>query len=468
MPGARPPTASTQRPPRPAHAGGDSSGLTPSSGAAGNTQHALGTTAPSGTAAAGQATVAAGPGRSSANAATRRSVLHFSLREDIVANRGWAVDPQDKFDPSRQTMQEWASGRAQMLLCRQRMAEAVFSASKPGSGSGTTAASIATAGATAATTTVAAGTASSGQGSKTQGSPHGRAESAVRAGVHPPGPEPGYGSSSALPARLSGHIGVLQRYSSGQPYVALQDGSGGVRYPSGQLAVCVSSTHHGTYVWGYSDSTPQRLLAAFSPVGGGCCYYANSGQTRLVCSSRGGTLFTEQGAPQRSWRWGQAVSLSLQLSKYISVRVASRTDITLVFRHPDVKATSSGSENGLSSPGRFHADAVAGEKDSLGERGTGADTVSAAVKLSSGQGSSNSLDAALKTLPEVDESDAPHDAAVPQERPANKVFSINVGLKTPKVWIAEEAGQRQAGPGWREGRGGGGEEGGWMERGGST
>lgn len=362
--------------------------------------------APPAAANGAQAQTSNAPGRASANPNARRSVLHFSLREDIAANRGWACDPQDKFDPSRQTMQEWASGRAQMILCRQRMSQLMSSG---GGNDGAKKADVAEAAARGGQDEIAA------------------------LGDNLVGAE----RSKATPARPSGHIGVLQRYSNGATYVALQDGSGGVRYPSGQLAMCLSSTLHGTYIWCYTDDTPQRLLAAFSPLGGGCCYSAQSGRMRLICFSRGGTLLNEDGGEVRSWRWGQPVSLNLQLSSSISIRVTSRTDISLVFRHPDVADAEE-----HPAPRPPVATTVISEVSDEDEEAVSAGIAAAPpVRVRSARrrrGPAATEDGAVHLAPDAGDVNAPA-AALSSETEgqspsrANKLFSINVGLKTPKV-----------------------------------
>jgi hypothetical protein len=303
-------------------------------------------------------------------------------------------------------MQEWASGRAQMILCRQRMSQMTSSGGVNGGAKKADAA---------------------------ESPARGEQDEMAALGDNLVGAE----RSKATPARPSGHIGVLQRYSNGATYIALQDGSGGVRYPSGQLAMCLSSTLHGTYIWCYTDDSPQRLLAAFSPLGGGCCYFAQSGRMRLICFSRGGTLLNEDGGEVRSWRWGQPVSLNLQLSSSISIRVTSRTDISLVFRHPDVADA-----EGHPSPRNPVATTVISEVSDEDEEAAWTGIAAAPpVRVRSARrrrgpaATDNSAALPISHSADISAPAAASSSEIEGQSPsrANKLFSINVGLKTPKV-----------------------------------
>lgn len=343
-------------------------------------------------------------GRSSANANNKRSILHFSLREDISSNRGWACDPQDVFDPARQTLQEWASGRAQMARCRQVMEEAAGRAAA-----------------------LLGGEISDGAAATRL------LEGAAKSSLAGSGP-----SASATASSVS----VLQQYHNKATYVSLNGGSGGVRYPSGRLAIAVSSTLQGTYVWAFTDDDHARMVASFSPIGGGCCCYAGTGQLRLVCGPQGGSLVDEQATVLRSWRWGQSVSLTLQLTEHLSVRVNSRTDIQLTFRVIDPSAplpSNAGEISAVASAG-VDGEAMAQPLVSsmkLGKKQTRPHTSFKGVRINDDSGDSHLVSA--DSAGEEDHGDARPKTAgndigsQSRQNLSTRTFSINVGLKTPKV-----------------------------------
>ncbi|KAH9487679.1 hypothetical protein Btru_069862 [Bulinus truncatus] len=99
--------------------------------------------------------------------------------------------------------------------------------------------------------------------------------------------------------------GIVQKfYPSGSPFLTLlPDGTGNVFYPSGRIAILITSVSLGqnTYVV-LDDAVEPQMLAIFEPNGCGTCNFAN-GKIRLNYDQLGGIELDINGARRRSWSW---------------------------------------------------------------------------------------------------------------------------------------------------------------------
>eukprot|EP00056_Hartaetosiga_gracilis_P012340 m.196499 g.196499 ORF g.196499 m.196499 type:complete len:1207 (+) comp13676_c0_seq11:2383-6003(+) len=120
-------------------------------------------------------------------------------------------------------------------------------------------------------------------------------------------------------------------------FLSLHNGSGAVYYPSGRVAIVVSLTHHGSYSWAYDDTEEKRLLACVSPMSGCVVLDPSTGETVVSTNVDGGILFDERGCTIKEFTWNQPVSIVRQLNAFISLRISSKTDISLMYRNPPSK-----------------------------------------------------------------------------------------------------------------------------------
>jgi hypothetical protein len=127
--------------------------------------------------------------------------------------------------------------------------------------------------------------------------------------------------------------GAYQTYAQGGKFLELSRGTGTIYYPSGRAALVVSHAGQGTYVWAYSDSATATLLASFSPLAGGCCYWGD-GSNRVVCTATGLTCFDELAAQtiQHDWQSNARFAHAVHLNDNVVVNIRSRTDVSITYR----------------------------------------------------------------------------------------------------------------------------------------
>ncbi|XP_070539411.1 uncharacterized protein [Ptychodera flava] len=133
---------------------------------------------------------------------------------------------------------------------------------------------------------------------------------------------------------------VQKYYEDGRKFLTIfADGTGNVFYPSGNLAILISSVKRGQYNYVVLDdlSSNAAMLATFDPHGKGTCYY-NNGIIRLNMTEYGGILSDSSGAKKKKWNWRDLLThvhappfqpICIALNKYIAVRVQSQEHIYL-------------------------------------------------------------------------------------------------------------------------------------------
>lgn len=264
------------------------------------------------------------------NVSQRKAVLRFSYRDEMSMNRGWIVGDQQAFNPKRQTMQEWASGRVQMRLCRRRHGTAHslvsdhahgFNGSCPGSEAIVAANNFQN---KCVITEEHAGTAAS------------------RSPMLPSLPKSSQSiTSSITDSKFTSDklkysdICREEFYLRGGCFLSMLNGTGAAYYPSGRLAICTSSCLNGMYIWAFDDSEGGQLLAALSPFGGGTYYRAGHTSPVVVTSVDGGYVFDLQGNTVKEWKWGHPMSYVYSLNSSLTLRITTKHDTTLTLRCQD-------------------------------------------------------------------------------------------------------------------------------------
>ncbi|XP_052784218.1 glutamate-rich protein 6-like isoform X3 [Mya arenaria] len=130
-------------------------------------------------------------------------------------------------------------------------------------------------------------------------------------------------------------------YESGQKFLTMfPDGTGNVFYPSGNLALLISSVKLGQYNYTIHHDLPKSgVAAAFEPNGLGYCHFPN-GAIRLYLDQYGGLELDHEGAKKRKWSWKDQVThvhappfqpICIGLNREMGVRVMTQDNITLTF-----------------------------------------------------------------------------------------------------------------------------------------
>ncbi|KAL4220552.1 FAM194 protein [Mactra antiquata] len=130
-------------------------------------------------------------------------------------------------------------------------------------------------------------------------------------------------------------------YEHGQKFLTMfPDGTGNVFYPSGNLAILISSVKLGQYYYTiHHDYKRSSVAAAFEPNGYGYCYFPN-GDIRLYLDQYGGIELDNYGSRRRKWTWKDQVvhvhappfqPICIGLNKNMGVRVMSQENIALTF-----------------------------------------------------------------------------------------------------------------------------------------
>lgn len=127
----------------------------------------------------------------------------------------------------------------------------------------------------------------------------------------------------------------------------LPDGTGSCYYPSGNIAVMITSTEKGKFTYIVFDdeeeneSNPSQMLGIFEPSGHGTCYFRN-GAIRLVLNPFFGVLLDKNGAKKKKWLWHNLTEhvhappfqpITFRITKQLSIRCLSQNKTVLTFNH---------------------------------------------------------------------------------------------------------------------------------------
>lgn len=167
--------------------------------------------------------------------------------------------------------------------------------------------------------------------------------------VRPPSPlTADEGDDAFIPEPLnidlirSGRLGLVEKfYESGQKFLTMfPDGTGNIFYPSGSLAIAISSVQIGQFNYVvHSEMEKSSVLAVFEPNGYASCYHPN-GVVRLCMDQLGGIELDDSGAKRRKWLWKDQVThvhappfqpIHFSLNQYIGVRILSQERMVLDF-----------------------------------------------------------------------------------------------------------------------------------------
>ncbi|XP_069104742.1 glutamate-rich protein 6-like isoform X2 [Argopecten irradians] len=128
-------------------------------------------------------------------------------------------------------------------------------------------------------------------------------------------------------------------YEDGQKFLTMfPDGTGNVFYPSGNLAISISSVTLGQYTYIVQEDTDRPVvLSVFEPNGYATCYHPNN-VIRLCMEPTGGIELDPLGNRKRKWNWKDQEThvhappfqpIHFGLNRYIGVRVMSQDRIAL-------------------------------------------------------------------------------------------------------------------------------------------
>ncbi|BFZ06616.1 hypothetical protein BsWGS_09655 [Bradybaena similaris] len=141
--------------------------------------------------------------------------------------------------------------------------------------------------------------------------------------------------------KLQGRPLVEKFYPNGSKFLTIfPDGTGNILYPSGRLAILISSIALGqnTYIV-QDDSDEPALLGVFGPTGYGCCCFANS-KVRLTYDPLEGLELDYTGARKRVWNWKDQDThvhappfqpIVFGMNNYLGVRFMAQENIALTF-----------------------------------------------------------------------------------------------------------------------------------------
>lgn len=171
--------------------------------------------------------------------------------------------------------------------------------------------------------------------------------------VRPPSPlTADEGDDAFIPEPLnidlirSGRLGLVEKfYESGQKFLTMfPDGTGNIFYPSGSLAIAVTSVQIGQFNYVvHAEMEKSSILAVFEPNGYASCYHSN-GVVRLCMDQLGGIELDDTGAKKRKWLWKDQVThvhappfqpIHFSLNQYIGVRILSQERMVLDFSFGD-------------------------------------------------------------------------------------------------------------------------------------
>ncbi|XP_066284368.1 uncharacterized protein [Branchiostoma lanceolatum] len=234
------------------------------------------------------------------------SVLNFSLANKACEEKGWIVHPNERDDPERQTMLEWA--RQRLLLSIKISTEQHEKALELGHDKPLV---IRFYGDT-------------------------KREAMLKYKKQPP-PSQKPGARVMSPPKIprmdspveQGRLKLMRQ---------LPDGSCSVFYPSGRVAISISPPTKpgqlGLYTNVYADNLQGTMLASFTPSGHGCCYHPN-GVPRFVMSPEGGTLMEPDGTISKQWSWPKIgklpVTVNVQVTELLVLRCTNLSSVVLHF-----------------------------------------------------------------------------------------------------------------------------------------
>ena len=141
---------------------------------------------------------------------------------------------------------------------------------------------------------------------------------------------------------------IEKDYASGKKAARfLQDGSGFLFYPSGRIALNVTTTDLGFIQQVYADNRHSSVLMNFNEIGEGSCMHpppkgGTTGHPRYVCEAHGGKFCTTSGDIERDWPWTAPIGSSwtpdipdewtFALNQYFTFSASSRQDQRLAFK----------------------------------------------------------------------------------------------------------------------------------------
>lgn len=140
----------------------------------------------------------------------------------------------------------------------------------------------------------------------------------------------------------SGRLGLVEKfYENGQKFLTMfPDGTGNIFYPSGSLAIAITSVQIGQFNYVvHAETEKSCVLAVFEPNGYASCYHPN-GVVRLCMDQLGGIELDDTGAKKRKWLWKDQVThvhappfqpIHFSLNQYIGVRILSQERMVLDF-----------------------------------------------------------------------------------------------------------------------------------------
>ncbi|XP_062599296.1 glutamate-rich protein 6-like [Saccostrea cucullata] len=144
----------------------------------------------------------------------------------------------------------------------------------------------------------------------------------------------------------SGKLGLVEKfYENGQKFLTMfPDGTGNIFYPSGNLAIAITSVQLGQFNYVVqADLEKPSILAVFEPNGFACCYHPN-GVVRLNMDQLGGIELDYTGAKKRKWLWKDQNThvhappfqpIHFLLNHYIGVRILAQERMVLDFSAGD-------------------------------------------------------------------------------------------------------------------------------------
>ncbi|XP_078679086.1 uncharacterized protein LOC144914799 isoform X1 [Branchiostoma floridae x Branchiostoma belcheri] len=234
------------------------------------------------------------------------SVLNFSLANKACEEKGWIVHPNERDDPERQTMLEWARQRLLFSIkisTEQHEKALALGHDKP--------LIIRYYGDT-------------------------KREAMLKYKKQPP-PSQKPGARVMSPPKIprmdspveQGRLKLMRQ---------LPDGSCSVFYPSGRVAISISPPTKpgqlGLYTNVYADNLQGTMLASFTPSGHGCCYHPN-GVPRYVMSPEGGMLMEPDGTISKQWSWPKVgklpVTVNVQVTELLLLRCTNLSSVVLHF-----------------------------------------------------------------------------------------------------------------------------------------
>ncbi|XP_078693993.1 glutamate-rich protein 6-like isoform X2 [Branchiostoma floridae x Branchiostoma belcheri] len=144
-------------------------------------------------------------------------------------------------------------------------------------------------------------------------------------------------------AQRKNELGLVMRYYDDGTlfFMLFPDGTGNVYYPSGSLAVTISSVEKKQYTYIIQEDAADRAaqLAVFDASGFATSYF-QTGTIRMHLTPMEGSLFDVYGEKRRAWHWKDQVThvhappfqpICFTLNRHMSVRVMSQDRIYLTF-----------------------------------------------------------------------------------------------------------------------------------------